>query len=47
MEDIKDLCDRVILIDQGSILYDGELEALTSKFPEMSLEEVIRSMLLS
>lgn len=47
MEDIKDLCDRVILIDQGSILYDGELKALTSKFPEMSLEEVIRSMLLS
>lgn len=45
MEDIKDLCDRVILIDQGSILYDGELKELTSKFPKMSLEEIIRSML--
>lgn len=47
MGDIKDLCKRVIVIDSGFILYDGELNELTAKFPEMSLEEVIRSMLTS
>ncbi len=47
MEDIKDLCKRVIVIDSGSILYDGELTTLTSKFPGVSLEEVVRNMLVS
>lgn len=47
MEDIKDLCKRVIVIDSGSILYDGELTTLTSKFPGVSLEEVVRNMFVS
>ena len=32
MEDIKNLCKRVIMIDKGKILYDGRLSELTEKF---------------
>lgn len=32
MEDIKNLCKRVIIIDKGEILYDGRLSNLTQKF---------------
>lgn len=32
MEDIKDLCKRVIIIDEGNILYDDSILELTSKF---------------
>ncbi len=32
MEDIKDLCNRVIIIDEGNILYDDSLSELASKF---------------
>lgn len=32
MEDIKNLCKRVIIIDKGKILYDGRLSELTEKF---------------
>jgi ABC-2 type transport system ATP-binding protein len=32
MEDVKALCPRVILIDQGKLLHDGALETLVSRF---------------
>ena len=32
MEDIKNICKRVIMIDKGKILYDGRLSELTEKF---------------
>lgn len=32
MEDIKNLCKRVIIIDKGKLLYDGRLTELTEKF---------------
>jgi ABC-2 type transport system ATP-binding protein len=32
MEDIKELCKRVIIIDHGNIIYDGELESLIHKY---------------
>ena len=32
MEDIKNLCKRVIIIDKGKVLYDGRLTELTEKF---------------
>lgn len=44
MEDIKDLCQRILIIDEGNILYDGELSILASKFPQMSLEEIVRNI---
>lgn len=32
MEDVKKLCKRVIIIDHGKIMYDGELAPLVRKF---------------
>jgi len=32
MEDIKELCDRVIIIDRGAIVYDGGLDSLIAKY---------------
>lgn len=32
MEDIKELCDRVIIIDRGIIVYDGDLNSLIVKY---------------
>ena len=32
MQDIEELCKRVIVIDNGRIQFDGELEAITAKF---------------
>jgi len=32
MEDIKELCDRVIIIDRGTIIYDGDLNSLIIKY---------------
>jgi ABC-2 type transport system ATP-binding protein len=32
MEDVKELCQRVIVIDKGQILYDGRLSEIVSKF---------------
>ena len=32
MEDVKELCKRVIIIDRGKIIYDGLLENIVKKF---------------
>ncbi|HVX93060.1 MAG TPA: ABC transporter ATP-binding protein [Candidatus Dojkabacteria bacterium] len=32
MDDVKELCKRVIIIDEGTILYDGKLDSLVSKY---------------
>jgi ABC-2 type transport system ATP-binding protein len=32
MEDVKELCQRIIVIDKGRILYDGLLSEIVSKF---------------
>jgi len=32
MEDIKQLCNRVIIIDHGRIVYDGKLDSLIKKY---------------
>ena len=32
MADVKELCKRVIIIDEGKILYDGLLEKIVNKF---------------
>lgn len=32
MEDIKELCDRVIIIDRGIIIYDGDLNSLIIQY---------------
>jgi ABC-2 type transport system ATP-binding protein len=39
MDDIEALCERVLLIDEGSLLFDGELEELSKEF---SAEKVLQ-----
>ncbi|MEK9166773.1 MAG: ABC transporter ATP-binding protein [Patescibacteria group bacterium] len=34
MEDIKRLCERVLIIDHGSLIYDGTYQHLTKKFAQ-------------
>ena len=41
MDDVKELCRRVIIIDQGSILYDGLLSDVIAKFSKHKIIEVI------
>lgn len=40
MEDVKQLCKRVIIIDHGSILYDGDLSAIIQKYAPNKLISV-------
>lgn len=35
MQDIEDLCSRIILIEKGSIIYDGPLSAIKHRFGDM------------
>ncbi len=37
MDDVKALCDRVIIIDHGQLIFDGRLEALVSQYAENKL----------
>ncbi|MCL5784492.1 MAG: ATP-binding cassette domain-containing protein [Patescibacteria group bacterium] len=34
MDDVKELCQRVIIIDKGKILFDGKLEEIIKKFAD-------------
>ena len=40
MEDIKELCDRVVIINLGSIVYDGRLDSLIEKHNPYKLLKV-------
>ncbi len=41
MEDVRQLADRVIVIDHGSILYDGNLDSLVRKYAKHKLLSVV------
>ena len=41
MEDVKELCKRVIIINEGSILYDGLLSDVIKKFSQHKIIEII------
>lgn len=41
MQDIKELCKRVIIIDHGQIIYDGKLLDLTRQYAPYKLLKVI------
>lgn len=41
MEDVRQLCKRVIIIDHGKILYDGTLENIVRKFAQHKTLSVI------
>jgi ABC-2 type transport system ATP-binding protein len=32
MQDIEEICDRIIIIDNGKILYDGDLVSIKRQF---------------
>jgi ABC-2 type transport system ATP-binding protein len=32
MDDVRELCDRVIIIDKGNIIYDGDLDKIVRKY---------------
>ena len=37
MQDIEELCQRVIVIDQGRIFYDGPLDQITDRFSTLKI----------
>lgn len=41
MDDVKELCKRVIIIDKGLILYDGLLSEVIAKFSKHKIIEII------
>ncbi|MBI5620490.1 ABC transporter ATP-binding protein [Candidatus Gottesmanbacteria bacterium] len=41
MEDVKQLARRVIIIDHGSILYDGKLDSLVKKFAKHKVLSIV------
>jgi ABC-2 type transport system ATP-binding protein len=41
MDDIEELCKRVIVIDKGNILFDGELKKLIEKYIDFRLLKII------
>lgn len=41
MGDIEELCDRVIIIDKGKLIYDGGLESIKSEYSNMKVVRII------
>jgi len=41
MEDVKELCKRVIIVSEGSVVYDGLLSEIITKFSKHKIIEVI------
>ena len=34
MDDVKELCDRVVIIDKGQLIYDGKLKEIVKKYAD-------------
>lgn len=43
MGDVKELCKRVIIIDKGKLIFDGELQEITEKYADHKIITVIFS----
>ncbi len=41
MEDVKEVCDRVVIINDGSIVFDGAISALISKYANYKTISVV------
>jgi len=41
MDDVKELCDRVIIIDKGKIFFDGKLDEIIKKYADRKTLEVV------
>jgi ABC-2 type transport system ATP-binding protein len=51
MQDVQELCDRIVVIDQGSLVFDGTLETLSDQFSDtrrlrLTLSESVEGSLL-
>ena len=44
VSDIETLCEKMIIIDKGSLIYDGTLEDLKDKYKTTDLEEIIKNI---
>jgi len=42
MQEVQAMCDRVIIINQGKLVLDENIEALEEKYQGLSLEEIFR-----
>lgn len=40
LEVAERLCDKILLINHGKLVYDGTLEALKDRYPDQSLEDI-------
>lgn len=40
LEVAEKLCDRILLINQGKLKYDGTLEQLQEQYADKTLEEI-------
>src|SRR4030042_3438213 len=43
MEDVKELCERVIIIDKGTILFDGKLQEIIDHYARNKIITVVFS----
>ena len=43
MDDVKELCKRIIIIDKGKLLFDGELSEIIHKFADHKLLTIVFS----
>ncbi len=43
MDDVKELCKRVVIIDKGKLIFDGELAEITEKYADHKIISVIFS----
>lgn len=41
MGDVKELCKRVMIIDRGKLVFDGQLEEITKKFADQKVLEIV------
>jgi len=40
MDDVKELCKRIIIIDKGAVIYDGSLESIVNKYASYKIIKV-------
>lgn len=45
LEVAEKLCDKIVIINNGSLCYDGTLEALKAKYANQSLEEIFMEVI--
>jgi ABC-2 type transport system ATP-binding protein len=41
MGDVKELCERVVIIDKGKIVFDGQLEEIIKKFADQKVISIV------